>query len=64
MQKSSTYGDKVRKVLTEVKGREFAIRLKLSISKDRGSKVISEVRGICSTEEIEYFQGQRLGSDK
>jgi hypothetical protein len=47
-----------------VKCREFEVRRKLSISKNKGQKVISEVKGIRSTEETEYFQEQGVESDE
>jgi hypothetical protein len=40
------------------------VRRKSGISKNRSWKVISEVRGIRSEEEIGYFQEQELESDE
>jgi len=53
----------------EVSWRGFEVQKKWSISKNRSCKVIrevksSEVKGLWSAEEIEYFQEQRLQSDK
>jgi hypothetical protein len=45
-------GGKIRKVLTEVKWREFAVQRISSISKNRGWKVISEVKVIWSGVQI------------